>query len=281
MDAMLPDLPQRPPIAQAPVSVVLLALGATSDAAECVSAWKPYLATLARPFELLVVPLAKAATDAVLAEVRQIDVDPACGYGPALQLAFHATQYPLVVLTTADRQFPPAELKPLLDVIDHVDIAVGCRCVAPPPFWLRALGWIAGLLGRIAIGLYPSASHGTAGATPWRRRWLARWAFGVRLHDPESPFRLARREALARIVLQSRGPFALIEQLAKANHLEMILGEEPVAWTPLPVSPPEPVPFAEDARDLFHRPNFGPPELHVPAAEKREADPTTPPPVSS
>src|SRR3712207_7375995 len=46
------------------------------------------------------------------------------------------------------------------------------------------------------------------------RRWVARWVFGVGLHDPECPFRLARREVVTRFPLQSAGPFALVEMLA-------------------------------------------------------------------
>jgi hypothetical protein len=280
MDTLLPELPQRPPIAQAPLSVVLMASGATSDAVEGVNAWKVYLTTLNRPAEILLLPLAKLEGNEALAHIRRIDADPARGHGPALQAAIHAAQYPLIALATADRQFEPADLQRLFGVIDHVDLVVGCRRVARSPFWLRALGWIGAWIGRIVIGLYPHASDCTVGATPWRRRWVARWAFGVRLHDPESPYRLARREALVRIVLQSRGPFALVEQLAKANHLEMILGEEAVAWSP-PESRAAPKAFAEDARDLFRRPDFGEPALHTAEAEKREAGPTVPPPASS
>ena len=118
-------------------------------------------------------------------------------------------------------------------------------------------------------------------------RWVARWAFGIRLRDPESAFRLVRRDAVIRIMLQSRGPFALVEQLAKANHLELIMTEEPVAWSPRTASPAESVPFAREARALFRRPDFGPPELHIPPpaplppTEKPDAVPTTPPSPSS
>ena len=59
---------------------------------------------------------------------------------------------------------------------------------------------------------------------------------------------------MTRIVLQSRGPFALVELLAKANHLELIMTEEPVAWTPPLTGWPASAGFAEEARALF----FGP-----------------------
>ena len=257
------EMPPRPPIAGAALSVILLATGPTSDAAESVAAWRAYLATLDRPFELLLVPIEPPVPNPVLAEVRQIAYDPGHGIGPALQGAVQAAQHPLVVIVTADRQFQPAELKALVTVIDKVDIAIGCRGAGRPALWRRALGAVGRAIGWLLIGLPLYAPPCVAGATPWRRRWAARWAFGVRLVDPESPFRLMRRDAAARIVLQSRGWFALVEQLAKANHLEFILAEEPVAWSPRGSRPPDPAPFAQDARALFRHPDFGPPELHV------------------
>jgi hypothetical protein len=263
-DAGTPHDPARPPIAEAPLSVILLALGTDSDAAESVSAWQAYLPTLERPFEIVVVQSGAPHVNSnpVLAEVRRIEIDPVVGIGPALQAAVNAAQHPLVALAPADRQFEPRELQALRGVIDHADLAVGCRNV-PRPFWLSVLGWVFAILIRIVLGIPPYPRICTPGATPWRRRWAARWGFGVRLCDPESPFRLGRRESLARIVLQSQGTFALVEQLAKANHLEMMMTEEPVSWASPAMPIPERVPFAQEARALMRRPDFGPVELHV------------------
>jgi hypothetical protein len=280
-EAHMPEPLARPPIASASISVVLLALGSASEAAESVSAWQAYLPTLDRPFEIAVVQPSSAEADAnlVFAEVRRVDLDPALGLGPALLSAFRAAQHPLVLLAPADRQFQPQDLQRLLGVIDHVDLAVGCRTIQRP-FWLRAPGWAVAMLVRIVLGIPPPPGNCTPGATSWRRRWAARWGFGVRLLDPESPFRLGRREALVRIVLQSRGPFALVEQLAKANHLEFMMTEEPVPWAPPPAPLPEGASYAQEARALFRRPDFGPRELHNPAsessAEKPEVVPTKP-----
>jgi Glycosyl transferase family 2 len=280
MEPLPEEPPQRPPIAQAPLSVILIATGSTSDTVESVSGWQAYLATLDRLIELLLVPLAPIESNPMLADVRRLECDPALGYGAALEAALRAAQHPLAVLATADHQYQPADLNVLLGVIDKVDIAVGCRRVAPRPWWWRAIGTVFGWIGWVLVGLPALASPCTPGATPLQRRWAASWLFGVRLHDPECAFRLARRSAMTRIVLQSRGPFALVEQLAKANHLEMIMTEEPVAWTPRAES----ASFAQEAWALFRRPDFGPPELHVPPplpAEKREPPPTTPPSASS
>ncbi len=277
----------RPKIADAPLSVILLAAGPASAVADSVSSWRAYLATLDHPCELILLHFGAAEPDAnaVLADVRTITHDPSAGYGAALQAAIESAQHPLVALCPADRQFDATELGHLFGVIDHVDLAIGCRRVPPRPLGLRLLGRALAWTGRILVGLSSEPSPCPVGATPWRRRWLARWAFGVRLHDPESPFRLARREAIARIVLQSRGRFALVEQLAKANHLELILAEEPVAWSPPATAAPDDPSFAEDARAVFRRPDFGPPGRHVCAtarpAEKLPEAPTKPPSVSS
>lgn len=283
MDDLLPEEPSpRPPIATAPLSVILLVTGTTSDAAESVAAWRTYLATLARPFELLLVPFVEPEPNPVLAEVRRIPYDAERGIGPALEAAVRAAQHPLVVMTTADRQYQPANLQPLLAVIDKVDMAVGCRSARRTAIW-GAASAIGRAVGWLLIGLPLHRHPCIAGATPWRRRWVARWAFGVRLTDPESAFRLMRRDAAVRIVLQSRGWFALVEQLAKANHLEFILAEEPIAWSPPAVPPIDPAPFAQDARALFRAPDFGPPSLHIaaPTTENADRPPTTPPSGSS
>jgi hypothetical protein len=286
MEPLVEDPPQRTPIAEAPLSVILLAIGATSEAAECLGKWQEYLATLNRPFELLVLPLVQLEPNPILAGARCLEFDPGRGFGSSLHAAYLAVQHPLVVLVTADWQYQAADLARLLGVIDHVDIAVGCRTVAPRWWWWRAIRLVIRCLGWVLIGLPLVESPCTPGATPWQRRWVARWLFGVRLTDPESAMRLGRREALTRIMLQSRGPFALVEQLAKANHLEMIMTEEPVSWSPVPPTATPAASFAQEARALLFRPDFGPPELHgMPPpglpAEKPASPPTTPPSPSS
>src|SRR4051812_18254570 len=113
MDTHVPEPPPRPPIAQAPLSVILLAGGSASEAAESVSVWQAHLATLARPFDLLLVPLADLDANPILADVRRLDYDPKLGFGPALQAAIRTAQHPLVVMATADRQYQPADLQRL------------------------------------------------------------------------------------------------------------------------------------------------------------------------
>jgi hypothetical protein len=276
MDTHVSDPPPRPPIAQAPLSVILLADGPTSEAAESVSAWAVQLGRLARPFELLLLPLTDLDTNPVLADARRLDYDAKRGYGPAVQAAIRSAKHPLIVMATADRQYQPDDLPRLLAVIDNVDLVLGCRSVHRR-FWRRALRWVFVVLGWVLIGLPLQPPACTPGATPWQRRWVARWLFGLRLYDPECAFRLGRREALVRIVLQSRGRFALVEQLAKANHLEFILAEERVTWNRPASAPAETVPFGPEARELFRCPDFGPPELHIPPYPRPVENPATGP----
>ena len=55
-----------------------------------------------------------------------------------------------------------------------------------------------------------------------------------------------------------RGSFAQIEMLAKANHMNGMIAEQAVAWTP-PTAPLSEAPsFAADAWSVFHNPEFRP-----------------------
>jgi len=93
---------------------------------------------------------------------------------------------------------------------------------------------------------------------------LVRVFFGVRQRDVACPFRLLRREILARAPIQSDGDFAHVELLAKVNFANCLLGEE----VPLPVqATADRSPrgwlrqVLRDARRLFTRPDFGPSQL--------------------
>src|SRR5258708_38442399 len=152
--AAMPGARALPPIAGAPLSVILLALGTDSETAECVSAWQAYLPTLERSFEIVLVQSGSANADGnpVFAGIQRIEIDPALGLGPALQAAVHAAKHPLVGFAPADREFEPRELQTLRGGIDHADLAGGCRNI-PQSVWLRVLGWVFAILVRIVLGL--------------------------------------------------------------------------------------------------------------------------------
>jgi hypothetical protein len=186
------------------------------------------------------------------------------GLGTALKEAVARAQFPLLALATADAQFLPDELTKLLAVIDHADLVVGCRSARPIPWWRRFLDRVIGLGARVLMGIPLPPRLCWLGTTGWQRRWVARWLFGLHLHDPECALRLFRREILTRIPLQSKGSFVLVETLAKANHLEYLMTEEAVAWAPPNAAPPENVSWGAEAWRLFRFPDFGPVDLHVP-----------------
>ena len=102
------------------------------------------------------------------------------------------------------------------------------------------------------------------GVAGWGRRWLARWLFGVRVQDPECPYRLYRREVLERLPIQCDSSLAQIEILAKVNHLERIMAEVPVSWIPSrnPTLDPVEKAAAMEWRRLFFEPDFGPAQEH-------------------
>lgn len=149
------------------------------------------------------------------------------GQGPALATALMATSLPLVLITRAIEPWTAAHLDPLLAGIDDADHCVGSRP---------------------AGGLVPAAL-----------RWLAglRWSvlFGVSVKDGTTPCRLHRREALARIPLQSESERIDLEILAKAMFLEQSLREVPVP--PLAADPERnPTLARHDLSDLFRYPQF-------------------------
>jgi hypothetical protein len=131
------------------------------------------------------------------------------------------------------------------------------------PLVCRALGALWRAVARVVFSHAPPPLPGWLG---WRRHaagLLVRWLFGVRYRDAASPFRLLRREILARIPLQSDGPFVHVEIVAKTNFLGHVLGEEvPLQVPPEPRSPPVGGSGREllaEALRLFRHPDFGPP----------------------
>lgn len=250
----------RPPLTGAAVSVILIADRLPGDDQSGVlDAWQSALVALDRPFEILLVrPL--AAGEAAESP-RIFGYEPAQGLVTALRQAIAASQYPVIVMSTWDGQYQAADVRGLLASLDVADVVVGYRAGQPVPLWRRLLDRLLGLATRIVLGSPREPRRAWLGRLGRRRRWLARWAFGLRLTDPECPFRAYRREVLLRIPLQSRGSFVHVELLAKSNHMECLLAEEPVRWSP-PTQPSlEADTFSEDARLLFRQPDFGASEI--------------------
>lgn len=253
----------RPPIATAPLSVILRAGPPSDEVDAALARWRKYLCTLERPFEILLLrehPVERVVLPAVdpTGVVREYPHDRVGGVGPALQEALRAARYPLIATCLCDGQYQPHDLNRLLGAIDHVDVVTGFRVWRPVPWWRRSLDAVQSLLARVALGVGLEPRRGWLGSLGWRRRLLARWVFGLRLIDPECPFRLYRRAVFRNIPLQSRGPFVDVEILAKANHLAFLLTEEPVSWVPPETVVPEVPPFRVEASALFRHADFSP-----------------------
>jgi glycosyltransferase involved in cell wall biosynthesis len=226
----MPEPPALPPIAQAPISVIL----PVQDHPAVLDDWLAYLNALGRDFEIIVVAdRDQAATGEQAAQVRILRQELR-GIGAALRTGIEAARYPLLAYAEASPAFSPAELKKFLDEIDRVHIASGERMISGrrQPRTLKERLFQIG----------------------------ARMFFGVRLKDVECPFKLFRREIFARIPIQSDGPFVHAEIVAKANFLGHMMIEIPVTVTPR-VGSRSRYSLRERCKDafrVFHKPDFGP-----------------------
>jgi hypothetical protein len=269
----MPEPSERPPIASAPLSVVLLAQNDALEIDEVVTAWVSHLKELGREHEILLVDDGSSDNTPVQADklaerfssVRVLRQAAPRGTGAALHSGIAAAQYPLLFYTTCDKQYHPADLARLLETIDKVDLVTGYRVGRPLPGWLIWWDRLFRLFVRVLFGISQEPVDCWLGWAGWPRRWLGRWVFGVRVRDQECAFRLFRRYIFARIPIQTRD-FAHVEILAKANFLGCWMAEVPV--TCLPGRAKKQARSREAARaarqeirDLFRRPDFGPVEL--------------------
>ena len=253
-----PEPRARPKIANAALSVVLVADGA-APTEEIVSRWLTYLESLQREHELLLV------TPAAVAERPNLRVLPPekPGFGAALRVGIAAARHPLLAYAPADERYPPAELAKLLAIIDDVDLASGYRAGRPMPTLYRVTGFFWRCLLRILLGLRPEPSWGWLGGKVVAYQKLIRGLFGVRAHDVDSPFRLFRRAVFERIPIQSDSSFVHAEILAKMNFLGYIkddyygfsMQEAPIA---VPASWEHDPQRWADLRRVFNDPAFAP-----------------------
>src|SRR5262245_56804694 len=240
----------RPPIAQAPISLVLPVWNDEAVVEPVLRDWVAYLQSLGRDYELLLVDdgstdQTAARAEAVGGGVRVLRHADHRGVGAALRTGIAEARHPLLAYTDTDSVYQPADLKLLLDAIDQLDVAVGYRTGPAAP------------RRRLADRLY---------------NWFIRTVFAVRLRDPDCAFKLFRRSFFARIPIQSDGPFAHAEIIAKANFLGCLMTEVALPER----APTRPAPLLERAtlrqrmraaQRVFHHPDFGPAVL-----------PTEPPP---
>jgi len=228
----------RPAIAKSPLSVILLADCAEEARAGCIAAWQRFLQDKQIPYELILVE--EVAHDAAgaspplvpIQDAKRVWVAFGSGAGTLLRAGMAAATCPLVFYTRLAEPFEPHDLQKLLDLIDQVDLVTGYRVQGQAPAWYRWVGGVWRGLVWLFLGLTVEPCEGRVRGPGWGRRLLARWIFGVRVHDPACVFRLCRRDSLQRIVLQCEGPFVHEELLAKANFLGLWMTEAPVSWNP-------------------------------------------------
>ncbi len=161
--------PERPPIAQAPLSAVLLAYNSGPDLEEVLSAWDAYLISLARPYEIVVVN--DASTDgtgpcadklaAALPHLRVLHHDTHLGFGAALRTGLQNARNPLVFTVPCDKQFHP----PISTAYSNLSTkwiwsqvtASACPCPQGCASWTVCAAWSP------AFSWARCSSHGTRG----------------------------------------------------------------------------------------------------------------------
>jgi glycosyltransferase involved in cell wall biosynthesis len=275
----MPDLPALPPVASQPLTVALLAHNDAAHVEDFISVWAQYLDGLERDYQILLVDDGSVddttqRADGLRDKVSRLEVlrhEKPAGVGAALRTALAAAKHPLFFYTLCDQRYRPEDMPRLLQVIDPVHCVTGYRAGRPVPLLWRAVGLCSRLLCRVILSAAPPPLPGWLGWRGHAAALLARVGFGVRNRDVLCPYRLIRREIFARIPIQSNGPFAHVEILAKANFLGCIMAEDvPLGDAGRSVkAEPRDGPgenFFRDCRRVFDRPDFGP--IFVPAPEK-------------
>jgi len=233
-------LPEKPKIATAPLSVVLVSCNAGNDLRDIVLAWSTLLDGLARDYEIIVVDEASTDGTGAAAELLRNDFPrlqvfrqvTRRGVGAALRIGITAARHPLLFYTTCNKQFQPPDLIKLLDAIDRADVVTGYRVGRPTPGWYAVLRGLNYIFARVVFGLELEVQDCWLGRQGWGRRMLAWWLLRLHTADSECMYRLCRRAIFERIPLQSEGIFSQIEILAKANFLGLYIAEVPVTYLP-------------------------------------------------
>jgi hypothetical protein len=246
----------RTHLPEASISVLLAVFNQQNSVQATVTAWRDYLDSLGRDYEILLVD--DCSTDQSLARAEGLVVTVPrlrvfhhtvrTGYGGAMRTALAQAQFPLFAFTTCDTRYRAQELAKFIQWMNRVDLVTGYRVGDD--------------------GTYPRT---------WGERgfWLLnRIFFAVRLRDLPCLFGLAARQIFGHIPIQANSDFAIAEVIAKANFLGHVMTELPIRFQ----SPQEPWTdpqtrwdvFAE-MRRVFAHPEFGP----APSANNHGSSPAT------
>jgi glycosyltransferase involved in cell wall biosynthesis len=277
----MPEPQNLSPIADQPVSVILLAHNDEPHVEKVLDAWTAQLNALGRTHEILLIDDGSTDGTAAKAEsvcsrlpaLRVIRLSLPHGIGAALRAGVAQAQFPLVLYTTADEQYLPADLPLLLKEIDRVHLVSGFRRWQPAPLSARLLGGAYRILARVLFDFPMPAPPGWLGWKECSYRWLIRVIFAVRSMDLNCYFVLCRREIFAHLPIQSTGPFAHTEIVAKVNFLGYLIAEEvPISYRPQAAKGRPPEWFADFMR-VRRDPDFSAVSLAPlkPAEEKNAA----------
>src|SRR5437588_323041 len=126
------DHPERPPIATAPISLILTSPHADAERDDALQDWVLYLNGLGQDYEILLVnesadcpPATELA--ARYARVQALSPYGQSGFGAALRSGLAVSRHPLIFYARCDQRYKAADLKQLLKWIDKVDLVAGQR----------------------------------------------------------------------------------------------------------------------------------------------------------
>ena len=233
-------------------------------------AWSHFLKSCQRDWEIILVDDASTDGTAEVLEpligptVRLLRHEMTQGVGACIRTALAQAKHPLVCITLFDYPYTPADLGPMLERIDvfeesigrKFDIVAGCRNGLPSPGFWKVVGKIYRGFCRIAFGLPLSPPIGWLGVSEHVRSWYAWLIFGCPLTDPNSGFKLFRKELIERFPIQSNGGFVHAELIAKSTFLVCLMDELPLTAKNVAI------PHVEwsEAMHLFSYPEFNHPE---------------------
>jgi glycosyltransferase involved in cell wall biosynthesis len=259
------DTAELPPIQSEPISAVLAAYNDRATLQPSLETWIRILNSLNREYEILLVDDASSDGSLDLAQsleeknarVQVLHHESRSGVGACLRTGLAAAHFPLLLISTCDGSYELADLTSFLKWIDKVHLVAGIRSTAEAS------------PGDNSKETPPRPSTFKRHKRNWAERWfhwVIRIIFGLRLKDPECWFLLARRSIFSRIPIQSSGPFAFAEVLAKANFLGCLMSECPVSYHPIPEANAK---WSNSTlrekltgfRRVFSHPDFGPVKL--------------------
>ncbi|MGF1582706.1 MAG: glycosyltransferase family 2 protein [Gemmataceae bacterium] len=263
------DIFHRDPIADSPISVVLLAYNAEQFVTSVLKKWRKTLDSLEREYEIIVVDDGSSDETTVKVEefvtknpnVRILKHDKHQGVGTTLKTGLAEARHPLVCYCPCDEAYVTKDLKTLLQDIDQVDVVVGQRQVHPIPQWLLVLGIFYRIFVRVILYWTSRPREVWLGWNGYWRSWWAWWFFGQTLEDVGSPFRLYRKDAVDKLPIQSTGDFVHIELLAKGTFRTQLVSIKPIKYKLLD----KPVPDFQrpytwsDFLKVLNKPRFVPP----------------------